>query len=652
MVGKAFGVGSGCIQAFELYAMEKTKMIAYSKTKKLIPNWVLFVLFGLVFIFLSCKKNTIGEELDQTEWNYIDSLLNVAESYRKVSIDSMLLLSKDATELAEGYNYNTGYIQGLLQQGIAHFYKGEDSIALSKLKIIEESELRKNENSALIVAKKNSLRGGIYQNLHLYDSAAFYMFEALQVFEKQQNTLQVALVSANIASNYILTDAYDKALDFTKKAELNFQKENHKEGLIAVYQRMGSIYSHQEQYDSALFYFHKSLKLAKEVNHIYFIANGNRNVGSIYTKTGQFEIGETYLQKAVTLYQEQENLLGYAMTVSLLAQMNFNQKEYEAALFKYEEVNKIASENHYLSLLKESHEELSKSYENQNSFELALQHNQQAQIINDSLNKTEHLRTINKLENKYLNAQTDKIILEQKIDIQKERNRRLILSLVSIVIIAISFFVIWRRKSENRLLAEKNELIENQQRELKHRTGNQLEQLSDLFTIYGLMNNDNTKVLKEAQSRIEAINLIYKYLENSEGNSIDVPSFIEKLVNNVLVVYGVRKEEIDVEIDILNIKMDANKVQAVGQIVNEILNNTFKHAFGTRDEKRKIVVRLSKKNADFELIIGDNGKGFDSQKQEADRMGLLLITAFVKSIRGEMVTETGGGGTRYEITFS
>jgi two-component sensor histidine kinase len=251
-----------------------------------------------------------------------------------------------------------------------------------------------------------------------------------------------------------------------------------------------------------------------------------------------------------------------------------------------------------------------------------------------------------------LNAQPDKIILEQKVDIQRERNRRLILSLVSIIIIAISFFVIWRRKSENRLLAEKNELIENQQRELKHRTGNQLEQLSDLFTIYGLMNIDNTKVLKEAQSRVEAINLIYKYLENSQGNNIDIQSFIEKLVTNILVIYGVQKEEIEVEIDVLNIKMDANQAQIVGQIVNEILNNTFKHAFGTKTEKRKIVVRLSKKDADFELIIGDNGQGFDSQKQETDRKGLSLITAFVKSIRGKMVTETGNNGTKYEITFS
>jgi two-component sensor histidine kinase len=401
-----------------------------------------------------------------------------------------------------------------------------------------------------------------------------------------------------------------------------------------------------------LFYFKKSLRFAKKINHVYFIANGCHNVGSVYIKQEQFKIGGTYLQQAVTLYEEQDNLLGYAMTISLLAQVDFAQKKYQSALSKYQRVNKIALEHHYLSLQKESSEQLSKIYEEQKRFELALMHNQKVKVITDSLNNTERLKTINKLENQYLNAQTNRIILEQKVGIQRERNRGLLLSLISIIIIAISFFVIWKRKAENKLLSEKNELIESQQLELKHRTENQLEQLSDLFAIYGLMNTGNTEVLKEAQSRVEAINLVYRYLENNKGNDIDIKPFIVKLVNNILIIYGIQKDEIDVKIDIVNTKVGVNKTQIIGQIINEILNNTFKHAFGTRTEKREIFVSLSQTDSIFELRVVDNGQGFDSNKLKTDRMGLSLIAAFVKSLRGEMITETGDNGTKYRIKFT
>jgi two-component sensor histidine kinase len=125
-----------------------------------------------------------------------------------------------------------------------------------------------------------------------------------------------------------------------------------------------------------------------------------------------------------------------------------------------------------------------------------------------------------------------------------------------------------------------------------------------------------------------------------------------KLVNNILIIYGIQKDEIDVKIDIVNTKVGVNKTQIIGQIINEILNNTFKHAFGTRTEKREIFVSLSQTDSIFELRVVDNGQGFDSNKLKTDRMGLSLIAAFVKSLRGEMITETGDNGTKYRIKFT
>lgn len=617
----------------------------------MMKNILIILIFGILGSFLACEKHQNRDVFSESVTSSIDSLLKKADYYRNVDIDSMLLLSTQATDISRDNDYEKGYLKGLLQQSIAYFYKGEDVIALSKIRKIEACKPKKDEEIVFILAKKNSLRGSIYHNRALYDSAAIYMFNALQIFEKYDKELDIAMVSANIAANYITLENNDKALEFTQKSALSFQKENYEKGVIAIYERMGSIYSQQEQYDSALFYFQNSLELAEKVNHVYFIANGYHNVGSVYLKQNQFEVSQRHLQKAIDLFQEQENLLGYTMTLSRLAQLDLNRKRYQTALSKYQTVNDIALENDFLSLREESHEKLSEIYKYQRSFELALKHNQDAQIIHDSINNSKRLARVNKLENQYLTAQKNKVILEQEVVIQTSQNRGLILLLVSIVIIAISFFIIYKRWIENKLLVEKNDLIKNQQLELKHRTTNQLEQLNDLFTIYGFMNEGDTEVLKEAESRIEAINLVYRYLENNQEYSINIQPFIEKLVENILVIYGMEKEDVEVETAIVDIKMDANKIQIIGQIINEILNNTFKHAFETKTEHKKIFVGLSKLSTHFELVVSDNGQGFDPEIEKMDRMGLSLITAFVKSIKGKMTMETGSSGTKYIIEF-
>ena len=79
-----------------------------------------FLLFyGIVIVFFSCTEKGIVDELEIKSSDYIDSLLKVADNYRSVNVDSMLELSAIATDLAKQNDYENGYFQGVLQQGIA-----------------------------------------------------------------------------------------------------------------------------------------------------------------------------------------------------------------------------------------------------------------------------------------------------------------------------------------------------------------------------------------------------------------------------------------------------------------------------------------------------------------------------------------------------
>lgn len=618
---------------------------------RIIFSLKILIIVGLLFNLMSCESNVISES--KTKVDEVDSLLKVADSYHSVNIDSMLILSVSASKLAKQYGYEVGYLEGVLQQGIALFYKGEDSMALAEIKKIEQSKLNEGKATELIIAKKNSLKGSIYHNKDLYDSAAVYMFEALHIFEKQGDNAGIAKVSANLSTNYIMTEDYEKALEFIQKAASIFVQTKNKEGQAAVYERQGSIYAHQEKYDSALVYFERSLKMAQEINHVFFMANGLHNIGSVYMKQNKYELGQSYLEKAAAAFKKVNNQLGYAMTINNLARMEFDRNDNQRAFENYQIVNQIALENDFLQLQADSYQYLSIILERRKQYEAALKYRLFYEEIRDSLNKTERIKTIKTLENKYLNSQKDKVILNQQLKIQKDKTRLLYGVLIFLIIVLGLTFLIYKRRNENKQLVEKNELIKAQQKELRHRTANQLEQLSDLFAIYGLMKQDDNDVLKEAKSRVEAINSVYESLENSRTNEIDIKPFLENIIQKILIIYGVNLTDIQLKLTIFDTTMAANKALFIGQLTNEVLNNTLKHAFDKIDNSSKIEVTLVEVNqTQLRLTIKDNGKGFEPMKAiHQDRMGLSLIRTFVKAIRGELTMQTDDHGTEYCIVF-
>ncbi|MGB0862782.1 MAG: tetratricopeptide repeat protein [Saprospiraceae bacterium] len=614
------------------------------------------VLGGLVFGWTGCKGG-FGKRSNNNQYivYQVDSLHQLANDFKASHLDSMLLVADEAQKISAEHDYSEGVIQSLIQKGIVYFYKGNEDTSLLLLQQAENmlSVLPSNQQNNKLTAQKNGLKGSIYHNKAYYDSAAVYMYEAIQVFEKRGDSLQLARVSANLATNYILTEDYINALLFTEKAAFIFNKKQDLEGLTAVYERKGSIFAHQEIYDSALVYFQKSQEFAEKINHPFFIANGLHNIGSVYLKQGKNEIGINYLEQTIDLYRQLNYNLGLAMSLSNLGEIYFNQGNYANALHYYLEANRLANKYDFLEIKVDAHRNISELYQLKKEFETALFHLSQSQAAQDTLAQLNKANAIKELEKRYVTESKNREILQKELELEQVNSNRLLIILIAIIIAAILIFIIKNRMVENDRLREKNNWIKQQQKELKHRTENHLEQLSSLFEIYGLTQNKNNEVLKEAQSRVEAINLLYYSLEKGDVKQVDIQVFIQKLVSNILKIYGQTNGQIQTQINIPKLEMDVNTVQAIGQIINEALNNSLQYAFDESIQSPIIRVKLQSISSEnrFQLLISDNGKGFDKRKETENSIGLMLIEAFVKSINGKLVTKTGIEGTQHIIIF-
>ena len=95
-----------------------------------------------------------------------------------------------------------------------------------------------------------------------------------------------------------------------------------------------------------------------------------------------------------------------------------------------------------------------------------------------------------------------------------------------------------------------------------------------------------------------------------------------------------------------------NMDQAVpcGLIINEILTNIFKYAF-VGEKTGLVLVNLQETEELIELVIKDNGIGYDESKVNKNTLGIRLIKSLTKQLKGSysMLNEKG---TKCTLTFN
>jgi two-component sensor histidine kinase len=91
----------------------------------------------------------------------------------------------------------------------------------------------------------------------------------------------------------------------------------------------------------------------------------------------------------------------------------------------------------------------------------------------------------------------------------------------------------------------------------------------------------------------------------------------------------------------------------LGLIVNELVTNSFKHAF-PGEAKGEVFLELHKENEGrYLLVVGDNGAGLphDFDIDSAPSLGLQLVHALAQQLNSQVTIERGKG-TVFKIAFS
>jgi two-component sensor histidine kinase len=185
--------------------------------------------------------------------------------------------------------------------------------------------------------------------------------------------------------------------------------------------------------------------------------------------------------------------------------------------------------------------------------------------------------------------------------------------------------------------------------ELQHRIKNSLQMILTLLKLEQRKGDPNG--FDRVNEAVRAISLAYDQLQGSqEIKQVKLEEYLGKLCSQIIPSL-IGSRPVQVESDIEPVGLDFDKAVILGLIVNELVTNSVKHAFGEDDGIIKVAFHVKK--GEGVLAVEDDGQGIFTGDQARLGMGSQLLPAMARQLGGALKLDTEHRpGTRHILRFS
>jgi PAS domain S-box-containing protein len=191
-------------------------------------------------------------------------------------------------------------------------------------------------------------------------------------------------------------------------------------------------------------------------------------------------------------------------------------------------------------------------------------------------------------------------------------------------------------------------------REVQHRVKNNLQLVVALIRLEARDKTRNAAaILPALAGRIESLQLLYQALSpDASGDELDLGHYLSQIAAAVMNSYAVDGIRIDTKVD--HAPVAINVALPVGLVVNELLTNSFKHAFGGRGHGVITLECLRPDDDEFRIVVADDGVGLPQGLTwpVEGKISALIVQTLRENTKADIrVESTPGGGVRSMISF-
>lgn len=211
-----------------------------------------------------------------------------------------------------------------------------------------------------------------------------------------------------------------------------------------------------------------------------------------------------------------------------------------------------------------------------------------------------------------------------------------------------------RRLVESKERAEEelrtaNERLAALLREVNHRVANSLQLVTTMVTMQARMLTDAAAkaALADTERRIQAIGQVHRKLYTSgDVESVAMDEYLEAMVEELQATWSTPVSPRTIKLEAEALRLHTDKAVSLGVIVNELVSNACKYAYGEA-ASGEVRVRFRREDAKrFRLEVEDDGCGLTDEAPRGTGLGTRLIGAMAKSLSSSIEYDPGHTGCR------
>ena len=191
--------------------------------------------------------------------------------------------------------------------------------------------------------------------------------------------------------------------------------------------------------------------------------------------------------------------------------------------------------------------------------------------------------------------------------------------------------------------------------EIHHRVKNNLAVITSLLQmqIWETEHEAAETALRDSQLRVQSIALVHEKLYQSENLSyIEFDKYIRDLLQAISSTYMDLHSDISISTDLEKVILNINQAIPCSLLLNELIVNAYKHAFG-KNYEGTVNVDLVQQDEMVKLSVRDNGSGIPDNftfNGNGQSLGMSLIDTLVEQLQGDIKAYNNGGAV-FEIHF-